>query len=108
MADPSISSEPGKFQEVAKAAAELQQAVEGHTAYLDLEQQLEEARAMLKESQGEFGRPSVLDAALLWRHRWRLDITVPAGCSMQRPDATGELLQATRRCWRWCERRLRS
>jgi protein subunit release factor A len=53
MADPSVSAEPGKFQEVAKAAAELQKAVDGHAAYRDVEQQLEEARAMLKESQGE-------------------------------------------------------
>jgi protein subunit release factor A len=55
MADPSVSAEPGKFQEVAKAAAELQKAVDGHAAYRDVEQQLEEARAMLKESQGEPG-----------------------------------------------------
>lgn len=53
MADPSVSAEPGKFQEVAKAAAELQKAVDGHAAYRNVEQQLEEARAMLKESQGE-------------------------------------------------------
>lgn len=53
MADPSVSAEPGRFQEVAKAAAELQKAVDAHAAYRDVEQQLEEARAMLKESQGE-------------------------------------------------------
>ena len=57
MADPDVSSEPGKFQEVAKAAAELQKAVDGHAAYRELEQQLEEARAMLKESQGEPAPP---------------------------------------------------
>ncbi len=56
MADPDISSEPGKFQEVAKAASELQQAADGYTAYTDLERQLREAKAMLKESQGEAPR----------------------------------------------------
>lgn len=53
MADPDISSEPGKFQEVAKAAAELQQAADKYAAYRDLENQLAEAKAMLKESQGD-------------------------------------------------------
>ena len=38
MADPSVSAEPGKFQEVAKAAAELQKAVDGYAAYRDVEQ----------------------------------------------------------------------
>lgn len=52
MADPEISSEPGKFQKVAKAAAELQTAADGYAAYREVEQQLEEAKAMLKESQG--------------------------------------------------------
>ncbi len=52
MADPAISSEPGKFQEVAQAAAEIQRAAEGYAEYKDTEAQLEEARAMLKESQG--------------------------------------------------------
>ena len=53
MSDPDVSSQHGKFQELAKKAAELQRAVDGYTEYRELESQLAEAKAMLKESAGE-------------------------------------------------------
>ena len=52
MADPAISGDHLKFQEVAQEAARFQPAADGYATYKDLEQQLAEAEAMLKESAG--------------------------------------------------------
>ncbi len=59
MADPAISGDHLKFQEVAQEAARFQQAAEGYATYKDLEQQLAEAEAMLKESAGAVLAPQL-------------------------------------------------
>ena len=53
MADPAISGDHLKFQEVAQKAAEIQPAAEGYAAYKELEQQLSDTEAMLKDCAGD-------------------------------------------------------
>ncbi|KAK9810519.1 hypothetical protein WJX72_012069 [[Myrmecia] bisecta] len=53
MADPDISANPNEFQRVAKAAADLEPTVTAYNAYLDTVEQLQEARDMMKESDGD-------------------------------------------------------
>lgn len=52
MADPEISGDHVKFQAVAQKAAELQPAADGYAAYRELEMQLADTNAMLKECAG--------------------------------------------------------
>lgn len=49
MADPSISSNPSEFQKVAMAAAELESTVTTYAKYKEAQQQLDEAKEMLRE-----------------------------------------------------------
>ena len=52
MADPAISGNPAEFQKVAMAAAELQDRVNTYDTYCRLEQELADAKEMLKDSEG--------------------------------------------------------
>mmetsp|Transcript_5492 Transcript_5492/g.15734 ORF Transcript_5492/g.15734 Transcript_5492/m.15734 type:complete len:409 (+) Transcript_5492:251-1477(+) len=53
MADPEISSDHLKFQEIAQEAAKLQRAADGYKKYMDLENQLRESKELLKECAGD-------------------------------------------------------
>ena len=57
MADPDLPSNPTEFQRVAKAAADLQEQVEGYREYRELETELAETRSMMKENDGARRRP---------------------------------------------------
>ncbi len=49
MADPNVSSNPSEFQKVAMAAAELEATVTTYAKYKEAQQQLDEAKEMLRE-----------------------------------------------------------
>jgi len=53
MGEPEIAEKPEEFQKIARQAAELQETVNAHEEYKALESQLEEAKEMLKESEGD-------------------------------------------------------
>ncbi len=52
MADPDKMSDSSEFQRLAKAASALEQTVSAYREYNDTQQQLAEAKQMLKESEG--------------------------------------------------------
>lgn len=52
MADPDNISDSSEFQRIAKAASDLEQTVSAYREYMDVQQQLAEAKQMLKESEG--------------------------------------------------------
>ena len=52
MADPVISGNPSEFQKVAMAAAELQDRVDSYDTYCRLEQELADAKEILKDTEG--------------------------------------------------------
>lgn len=58
MGDPVISGNPAEFQKVAMAAAELQDRVDSYDTYCRLEQELAEAKEMLKDCEGAQSRAS--------------------------------------------------
>lgn len=53
MADPDKISDSSEFQRIAKAASDLEQTVSAYREYMDVQQQLAEAKQMLKESEGD-------------------------------------------------------
>ncbi|KAK9862031.1 hypothetical protein WJX84_006204 [Apatococcus fuscideae] len=53
MADPDKMSDSSEFQRLAKAASALEQTVSAYREYNDTQQQLAEAKQMLKESEGD-------------------------------------------------------
>ncbi len=52
MASPEVSSNPTEFQKVARAAADLEQAVTAYREYEQLQQELAEAKELAAESAG--------------------------------------------------------
>ena len=52
MASPEVSSNPTEFQKVARAAADLEQAVQAYRDYSQLQQELNEAKELAAESAG--------------------------------------------------------
>lgn len=55
MADPEVSGNNTGYQKLVRAVSDIQDAVDGYTAYKDLERQLADAKELLKESEGERG-----------------------------------------------------
>lgn len=53
MADPTVAGNPTEFQRVAKAAAALEDQVTAYNRYKDLVVALQEAKQLLRESDGE-------------------------------------------------------
>ena len=53
MADPTVAGNPTEFQRVAKAAAALEDQVTSYSRYKDLVVALQEAKQVLRESDGE-------------------------------------------------------
>ena len=52
MADPATASNPAEYQKVAKAAAELEEQVSAYSKYRGAVAALQEAKEMLRESDG--------------------------------------------------------
>lgn len=52
MASPEVSQNPTEFQKVARAAADLEQAVTAYRQYSQLQQEFKEAKEMAAESAG--------------------------------------------------------
>lgn len=52
MADPDVSSNNTEYQKLVRAVTEIQDAVDGYSAYKDLEKQLAAAKELLRESEG--------------------------------------------------------
>jgi len=52
MADPSVSSNQGEYQKLVRAVADIQEAVETYQRYRDVERQLVDAKALMKECEG--------------------------------------------------------
>ena len=52
MADPATASNPTEYQKVAKAAAELEEQVSAYSKYRSMVRALQEAKEMLRESDG--------------------------------------------------------
>lgn len=52
LADPEVAGDPSEYQRVAKGAAELQETVEAFAEFTEVEQNLAEAKTVLKESAG--------------------------------------------------------
>mmetsp|Transcript_4145 Transcript_4145/g.11692 ORF Transcript_4145/g.11692 Transcript_4145/m.11692 type:complete len:414 (+) Transcript_4145:114-1355(+) len=53
MGDPDVAGDPDQFQKVARQAADLQATVDAHSQYRDLVQQMQDAKEMLKEVDGD-------------------------------------------------------
>lgn len=53
MADPEVSGNNTEYQKLVRAVSDIQDAVDGYTAYKDLERQLADAKELLKESEGD-------------------------------------------------------
>ena len=53
MADPDTISDSSEFQRIAKQTSDLEQTVSAYREYMDVQQQLTEAKQMLKESEGK-------------------------------------------------------
>lgn len=53
MADPDVSSNPTEYQRLARMVSDIQDSVEAYIQYKDLQRQLVDAQAMLKESEGD-------------------------------------------------------
>ena len=64
MADPAVSGNPTEFQKVAMAAAELQERVDSYDTYCRLEQELADAKEMLKDSDGASYSDGILGLCL--------------------------------------------
>lgn len=54
LADPAVAGNSSEYQRVAKAAAELQETVETYRQIFENEQELVEAKSLLKESAGQW------------------------------------------------------
>ncbi len=58
MADPEKIADSSEFQRIAKSAADLEQTVSAYREYMDAQEQLKEAKQMLRECDGAPSQPA--------------------------------------------------